>query len=79
LKLKCDEPLSNFAFNFNLRRFAEAEAAYRHYLARVNHLTRTPGSALEGAELIALDERHGRAVQVDSIKIRLESAPGFSA
>jgi hypothetical protein len=21
LKLKCDEPLSNFAFNFNLRRY----------------------------------------------------------
>jgi len=23
LKLKCDEPLSNFAFNFNLRRYTE--------------------------------------------------------
>ena len=24
LKLECDEPLSNFAFNFNLRRYNEA-------------------------------------------------------
>ena len=24
LKLKCDEPLSNFAFNFNLRRYMKA-------------------------------------------------------
>jgi len=23
LKLKCDEPLSNFAFNFNLRRYSK--------------------------------------------------------
>ena len=27
LKLKYDEPLSNFAFNFNLRRYIEAEDA----------------------------------------------------
>jgi len=26
LKLKCDGPLSNFAFNFNLRRYNEARA-----------------------------------------------------
>ena len=26
LKLKCDEPLSNFAFNFNLRRYIEQTA-----------------------------------------------------
>ena len=25
LKVKCDEPLSNFAFNFNLRRYKVAE------------------------------------------------------
>ena len=24
MKLKCDEPLSNFAFNFNLRRYSKA-------------------------------------------------------
>jgi hypothetical protein len=24
LKLKCDDPLSNFAFNFNLRRYIKA-------------------------------------------------------
>ena len=28
LKLKCDESLSNFAFNFNLRRYTEAEFKY---------------------------------------------------
>jgi hypothetical protein len=27
LKLKCDEPLSNFAFNFNLRRYTKVPAA----------------------------------------------------
>ena len=27
LKLKCDEPFSNFAFNVNLRRYTEADAA----------------------------------------------------
>jgi hypothetical protein len=26
LKLKCDEPLSDFAFNFNLRRYTEVES-----------------------------------------------------
>jgi hypothetical protein len=29
LKLKHDEPLSNFALNFNLRRYAELQAAER--------------------------------------------------
>jgi len=28
LKLKCDEPLSNFVFNFNLRRYIEAFVVY---------------------------------------------------
>jgi len=37
LKLICDEPLSNFAFNFNLRRYSVA--ALRIDLAHVN--TRT--------------------------------------
>jgi hypothetical protein len=27
LKLKCDEPLSNFAFNFNLRRYSKDGSA----------------------------------------------------
>jgi hypothetical protein len=29
LNLKCDEPLSNVAFNFNLRRYSEELAVYR--------------------------------------------------
>jgi hypothetical protein len=49
LKLKYDELLSNFAFNFNLRRHAKAK---QHY---------------------------GRAVQVDSMKTRVESAYNIGA
>ena len=30
LKLKSDEPLSNFAFNFNLRRYSVADGAHAH-------------------------------------------------
>jgi len=33
LKLNCDEPRSNFAFNFNLRRFTEACVAADDVLA----------------------------------------------
>ena len=39
LKLECDEPLSNFAFNFNLRRYnmdadeGEGEGAVEGYAA----------------------------------------------
>jgi len=32
LRLKCDEPLSIFAFNFNLRRYIKA--AFSDYVAR---------------------------------------------
>jgi len=66
LKPKCDEPLSNFAFNyFILRRYSWV-----------------PG--LHDAELAALVAGlnlplRGGAVQADSIKSRVESAPGFSA
>jgi len=30
LKLKCDEPLSNFAFGLNLRRYTVARRVLRH-------------------------------------------------
>ncbi len=43
---------------------AEDEARYRRYLSRVHHLTtsaRCTHSALHGATLLALDERHGFA------------------
>lgn len=36
-------------------------AAYRRYLIRVDRLTQSPGSALAGAELLVLEERHGCA------------------
>jgi hypothetical protein len=34
LKLKCDDPLSTFAFSFNLRRYSSARAAL-HLLSAV--------------------------------------------
>ena len=51
MKLKCDEALSNFAFNFNLRHYIEVMGDDIAYL--------------------------GRAVQVDSINTRVESAAWF--
>ena len=39
----------------------EAMSNYRHYLSRLEALTKTEGSPLRGAELLALDERHGFA------------------
>jgi hypothetical protein len=62
LKLKFGEPLSNFAFNFNLRRYSTEQ---RELSAQY------PLSCFSAGK--------GRAVQVDSIKTRVESAPGFSA
>ena len=32
LKLECDEPLPNFAFNFNLRRYSEGSSSLNFYL-----------------------------------------------
>ena len=39
----------------------EAMSNYRHYLSRLEALTKTEGSPLRGAELLVLDERHGFA------------------
>ena len=72
LKLKCDEPLSNVAFKFNVRR----------YVAVVHAGPQTPaadGAATSDKYLIALlgydaeDATNGGAVQVDSIKTRVET------
>jgi len=59
LKLRCDEPRSNFAFKFNLR----------HY-----NLVITDELARSAAKDAGLDL--GRAVQVNSLKTRVESPPG---
>jgi len=59
LKLKCDEPPSNVACNFKLRRYTVATFCL---LDRSRHRNDI-----------------GRAVQVDSIKTRVESAYGISA
>jgi hypothetical protein len=86
LKVKCDKPLSNVAFNFNLRRYNEAEQdALRKQLHEVTSeldviydaISRELGKfgvEMKGSYVEAL--RRGRAVQVDSIKTRVESAPG---
>jgi hypothetical protein len=57
--------LSSFAFKFNLRRYIRVH--------------RVPGAAPARAADIAAGAHHGRAVQVGSIKTRLESAYCFSA
>ena len=66
LKLKCDEALSNVAFNFNVRRYTREDAQ-----------PAVPGPAL--AEPSAAPCPRGAAVQVDCIKTRVESAFGFIA
>jgi len=58
LKLICDDPLSDFAFKFNLRR-------YNLYNFRRRCMNR--GSCSGG-------HSHGRAVQVDSIKPKLKAS-----
>lgn len=52
---------------------ADAEAAYRHYLHRVRALTRNPESSLYGAQLMALDERHGFAHALRRGLMRVET------
>jgi hypothetical protein len=61
LKLEYDEPLSNFAFNFNVRRYS---TGVRYDSVLLN---------------LYPDGASGGALQVASIKPRVESAPGFSA
>ena len=66
LKLKCDEPLSNFALNFNLRRYNQAmpttySAELRECISAC--LTKEPARRPD------LDE----AVQVDPIKPMLKA------
>jgi hypothetical protein len=67
LKLTCDVLLSNSAFEFNLRRYTVVAPSGE---------TVASGAAgvLPGPVAV-----NGREVQVDSIKTRVESAPGFSA
>jgi hypothetical protein len=121
VKLKCDYPLSNFAFNFNLRRYTEAilevgddeiEAERVLTEAEVGRCSLTVSTPeLKACLFSALASKmwwtafklcfqfqraplqrggcggggggggvaQGRAVQVDSIKTRVESAYGFSA
>ena len=74
LKLKYDEPLSSFAFKFNLRHYTEVCFSKSY-----------PGASSSSTfvETYFADcmqaHTHGRAVQVDSIIPRVESVLGFSA
>lgn len=52
---------------------ADAEVAYRRYLHRVRALTRNPESCLHGADLMALDERHGFAHALRRGLMRVET------
>lgn len=52
---------------------ADAEAAYRRYLHRVRALTLNPESCLHGADLMALDERHGFAHALRRGLMRVET------
>jgi hypothetical protein len=67
LKLKCDEPLSNVAFNFNLRRYTKV-------------LVTTVIMTLGGYSVATFGDTVGRCrLTLDSIKTLVDSAPGFSA
>jgi hypothetical protein len=105
LKLNYDEPLSNVAFNFNLRRYTMGAAIKRvwpstAHLLCVYHINQNlidhaaqlfPYKKDEKAkvgrcmltaskpELKARLVSALRAVKVDSIKTRVESAHGFNA
>jgi hypothetical protein len=81
LKLKCDEPLSDVAFKFNLRRYttastqAERIAAWSGPRGSVG----VPAGSVGPGKPKTRPRPYsalGRAVQVDSIKTRVESAFG---
>jgi len=68
LKLQHDQPLANSAFNFNLRRYSWGRD--------LNGETTPPSTTTAYS---AISAGSSKAVQVDSIKTRVESAYGFSA
>ena len=73
MKLKCDEPLSNVAFNFNVRRYNKAFSFSKIWVMAAQFEVRQ--KRLDAARRVA----QGGAVQVDSIKTRVEGAPDFCA
>jgi hypothetical protein len=91
LKLEYDEPLSNFAFDFKLCRYIAANlsglrTASTTEPGRAVQVASIKPSFLElnATRLINLDRAnnvwsHGTAVQVGSIKTRVESASRISA
>jgi len=76
LKVKCDEPFSNFAFNFNLRRYIKTGVSSTD----VNDVALSVNVEWKGYAANPFVERsisvaNGRAVQVDPIKSTFK-APG---
>ena len=60
LKLKCDEPLSNVSFQFNLHRYNKADdAAYEKEVAK------TAGSHWSDKDLEGMNERDWRIFRED--------------
>ena len=66
LKIQYDGTHSNFTYNFNLRRYTGDSGRVRGGIR--------PGAGRQGGQ-----SGQGRAVQVDSIKTRVDSAYVFSA
>jgi hypothetical protein len=71
LKLKCDEPLSNFAFNFNLRRYIME--AFTHIAAAINRVYKEL-TLSESHPLGGTAGRCGMTVSKPELKARLVSA-----
>ena len=75
MKLQYDKLLSRFAFNFNLRRYTVVTAP----LPPTPHPHALAAQVGAAPSVRAWLHSLGRAVQVNSIKTRVESACGFSA
>jgi hypothetical protein len=54
LKLKCDEPLSNFAFNFNLRRYTEG--SWDIFDKMISDFNATRQAIIDGSDTLVYDE-----------------------
>jgi len=75
LKLMCDIPVSHSAFKFNLRRYT-VEAEFSTLTRQADIMSAQLDVASLRLDILTTD---GGAVLVDCIKIRVESAHGFSA
>jgi Leucine-rich repeat (LRR) protein len=65
LKLTCDEPLSNFAFTFNLRRYTKGLTGV--VPAALGGLTALTGLDLTGNQLTGMPAELGNLVELDNL------------